>query len=53
MFLSCLIDMAVALPGGAGKRTLPNEKNFFGVKNLKTLKGGSIFVSVNSEPTVA
>ena len=43
---------------GGGERTLPleNEKssnNFFDVKNFKTLKGDSLFVSVNSEPTVA
>ena len=32
------------------KKENPAKKTF---KNLKTLKGGSLFVSVNSEPTVA
>ena len=35
------------------KKEKSGGKNFFGVKNLKTLKGGSFSVSVNSEPTVA
>ena len=45
--------------GERGERTLPlkkeksSGKKIVGVKNLKTLKGGSLSVSVNSEPTVA
>ena len=35
------------------KKGKSGGKNFFGVKNLKTLKDGSLSVSVNSEPTVA
>ena len=35
------------------KRESPADEILFGVKNLKTLKGGSLFVSVNSESTVA
>ena len=35
------------------KKGKSGGKNFFGVKILKTLKGGSLSVSVNSEPTVA
>ena len=32
------------------KRESRAKNNFFGAKNLKTLKVGSLFVSVNSEP---
>ena len=45
--------------GERGERTLPPEKgkvrrrkNCFGVKYLKTLKVGSLFVAVNSEPKI-
>ena len=44
--------------GGGGERTLPlkkgksGEKNSIGVKNLKTIKVGSLFVAVNSEPKI-
>ena len=44
-------DNTAYAPPEKGK--VQREKNLFGVKNLKTLKDGSLFVSFNSEPTVA
>ena len=38
--------------GGAEERTLPLKREISG-KISKNLKGGSLSVSVNSEPTVA
>ena len=48
----------VARGGGDGGSLRSPEKGksgeiFFGVLNVKTLKGGPLSVSVNSKPTVA
>ena len=45
-----MIDSGVAR--GSGGAYIQGEKNFFGVKNLKTLKISSLFVLVNYEPKI-
>ena len=44
---------AVGAYASPEKGKVRRKKLFFGVKNLKTLKGGSLSVLVNSEPTLA